>query len=61
MIVKIVKIINADSGKVVEREKVSAQSLPELSVKVQQMIVWWRIQKLSPSGIKHLLRRKNGK
>lgn len=52
MIVRIVKIINADSGKVVEREKVSAQSLPELSVKVQQMIVWWRIQKSNYTGYK---------
>ena len=52
MIIRIVKIINADNGKVVEKEEVKATNPSDLSVKVQQMIVWWKQQKSNYTGYK---------
>jgi len=52
MIIRIVKIINADNGKVVEKEEVKATNPSDLSIKVQQMIVWWKQQKSNYTGYK---------
>jgi len=52
MIIKTVKIINNDSGKIVEKEVIKAVDQYDLSRIVTQMISWWKQQKTNYTGYK---------
>lgn len=52
MIIKTVKIINNDNGRVVEKEVVKASDLSQLSILANQMISWWKREKSNYTGYK---------
>ena len=52
MIVKTIKIVDADNDRVVETEVIKAKDNYELSAKVCELLLWWNEAKANYCGYK---------